>query len=183
MSEYLCHDFKSPRVDASRRLPATFRFVPIAFYVALVGAAYFITMDVLALRKADQDRLVSEELLAEKEQAKSRFDAEKHAIDVEKAKAEHLAKWVEGTRVLQPLCVETARAIRGEVRIAEMSLDRNSQLPAQIDISLRLTGADSSHIAAVENALGKLSYRSYSPQQARSKDVIDYQSTLVFVND
>jgi hypothetical protein len=183
MSDYLCHDFKSPRADASRRLPATFRFVPIAFYVAMVGAAYFITMDVLSLRKADQDRLVSEELMAEKEGAKNRFEAEKHAIDVEKAKAEQLAKWIEGTRVLQPICVEAARAVRGEVRIAEMSLDRNPQLPAQIDVSLRLTGADTSHIAAVQDAFGKLSYRPYSPQQARSKEVIDYRATLVFVND
>lgn len=183
MSDYLCHDFKSPRTDASRRLPATFRFVPIAFYVAMVGTAYFVTMDVLSLRKSDQDRIVAEELLAEKEEAKNRFEREKHGIDVERAKAEHLAKWIEGTRVLQPLCVEAARAIRGEVRIAELSLDRNSQLPAQIDVSLRLTGADGTHVTAVENAFAKLNYKPYSPQQARSKDVIDYRSTLVFVNE
>lgn len=183
MSEYLCHDFKSPRADASRRLPATFRFVPIAFYLALIGSAYFVTMDVLSLRKSDQDRLIAAELLAEKEEAKNRFETDKHAIDVEKAKAEHLAKWIEGTRVLQPLCVEAARAIRGEVRIAELALDRNAQLPAQVDVSLRLTGADGTHVTAVENAFGKLNYRSYSPQQARSKDVIDYRATLVFVND
>jgi hypothetical protein len=79
--------------------------------------------------------------------------------------------------------VEAARALRGEVRIAELSLDRNSQLPAQIDLSLRLTGAETSHVAALENAFTKLNYRSYSPQQARTKDVIDYRSTLVFVNE
>lgn len=183
MSEYLCHDFKSPRADASRRLPATFRFVPITFYLALVGTAYFVTMDVLSLRKSDQARLVAEEMLQEKTSAKEKFEADKHAIDVEKAKAEQLAKWVEGTRVMQPICVEAARAVRGEVRIAELSLDRNIQLPAQIDVSLRLTGADSTHVAAVENAFGKLNYRPYSPQQARTKDVIDYRSTLVFVNE
>ncbi len=183
MSDYLCHDFKSLRPDVSRRLPATFRFVPITFYLALVGSAYFVTMDILSLRKADQARLVAEQMVQEKTSAKEKFEADKHAIDVEKAKAEQLAKWVEGTRVMQPICVEAARALRGEVRIAELSLDRNSQLPAQIDVSLRLTGAETSHVAALENAFTKLNYRSYSPQQARTKDVIDYRSTLVFVNE
>jgi hypothetical protein len=108
---------------------------------------------------------------------------EKLKVDVETAKARDVAKWVEGTRVLQPICVEAARAIQGEVKIAEFALDRNVQLPSQIDVSMRLTGADASQIAAVENAFGKLNYRPYSPQQARTQEMIDYRSTLVFGNE
>jgi hypothetical protein len=183
MSDYLCHDFKSPRADASRRLPNSFRFIPIAFYLSVVAGIYIVTVDILSLRQAEQDRVSAEQLRIEHEETKEKLDSEKLMVDIERAKAEIVAKWVEGTRVLQPICVEAARAIRGEVRIAELALDRNAELPAQIDISMRLTGADSTHISSVENAFGKLNYRPYSPQQARTQDMIDYRSTLVFINE
>jgi len=183
MSDYLCHDFKSPRADASRRLPSSFRFVPIAFYLAIVGGIYFVTMDILSLRRAEQERVTSEQLRKEHEETKAKLAEEKLKVDVETAKARDVAKWVEGTRVLQPICVEAARAIQGEVKIAEFALDRNVQLPSQSDVSMRLTGADASQIAAVENAFGKLNYRPYSPQQARTQEMIDYRSTLVFGNE
>jgi hypothetical protein len=183
MSDYLCHDFKSPRADASRRLPNSFRFIPITFYLSIVAGIYFVTMDILSLRQAEKDRVTAEQLRKEHEETKEKLDSEMLTVDIELSKAEHVAKWVEGTRVLQPICVETARAIRGEVRIAELVLDRNVELPAQIDISMRLTGADSTHISSVENAFGKLNYRPYSPQQARTPGMIDYRSTLVFINE
>ncbi len=183
MSDYLCHDFKSPRADASRRLPATFRFIPIAFYAITVGGCYFVTMDTLKLRRAENDRVAAEQIKTEHEETKAKLDAEKLTIDLERARAEEVAKWVEGTRVVQPICVQAARAVGGEVRIAEMSLSRNAELPAQIDVALRLTGAETAHVASVETAFTKLNYRPYSPQQARSKDTIDYRSTLVFVNE
>jgi len=183
MSDYLCHDFKSPRADASRRLPSTFKFVPIAFYVSVLGGLYFVTMDVMSLRRSEKDRVTAEQVKTEYAETKEKYDSEKLAIDIERAKAEVVAKWVEGTRVIQPICVEAARAIRGEVRIAELALDRNAELPAQIDLSMRLTGADSSHVSEVETAFGKLNYQPYSPQQARTAEMIDYRSTLVFVNE
>ncbi len=183
MSDYLCHDFKSPRADASRRLPSTFRFIPIAFYLAIVAGCYLVTMDTIKLRRAENERAAAEQLKTEHEETKTKLENERVTIEVEKARAEVVVKWVEGTRVLQPICVQAARSVRGEVRIAEMSLNRNAELPAQIDVAMRLTGADPTHVATVETSFTKLNYRPYSPQQARSKDMIDYRSTLVFVNN
>ncbi len=183
MSDYLCHDFKSPRADASRRLPNTFRFIPLAFYAMAVGGCYFVTMDTLKLRQAGNERVAAEQTKKEHEEAKDKLESELRDIQEEVAKAKVVAKWVEGTRVLQPICVQAARAVSGQVRIAELSLARNTELPAQIDVALRLTGADPGHVAEVETAFTKLNYRPYSPQQARSQDIIDYRSTLVFVNE
>jgi hypothetical protein len=183
MSDYLCHDFKTPLAGASRRLPSSFRFVPIAFYFAIVGGIYFVTMDIMSLRRAAQERVTFEQLRKEREETKAKLVEEKLMVDIEMAKARDVAGWVEGTRVLQPICVEVARAIQAQVKIAEFVLDRNPQLPSQIDVSMRLTGADASQIAAVENAFGKLNYRPYSPQQARTQEMIDYRSTLVFGNE
>lgn len=183
MSDYLCHDFKSPRADASRRLPPTFRFIPIAFYVATVAGIYFVTMDTLKLRKAEKERVVAEQVRKEHEEAKAKLVNETLAVNIESVKAEAVAKWVEGTRVVQPIVVQAARTVQGEVRIAEMSLSRSIDLPAQIEVAMRLTGADAAHVAAMETAFTKLNYQPYSPQQARNKDMIDYRSTLVFVNN
>ena len=56
MSEYLCHDFKTPRTDTARRLPDTFRFIPIFFYVAMLGGGYMMTMDYFSYGKAKRDK-------------------------------------------------------------------------------------------------------------------------------
>ncbi len=183
MSDFLCHDFKSPRADASRRLPPTFRFIPIAFYVAIIAGIYFVTMDTLKLRRAENDRVAAEQVRKEHEDAQQKLMNEANTVEVERVKAEAVAKWVEGTRVLQPICVKAARTVQGEVRIAEMSLTRSVELPAQIEVAMRLTGADASHVAAMETAFTQLNYRPYSPQQARNADIIDYRSTLVFLSN
>jgi len=183
MSDQLCHDFKSPRADASRRLPYTFRFIPIAVYAAFVLGAYFVTMDVISLRRAEKEKVAAKQMETEYLETRKKYIIEKENIDIEKAKAEIVAKWVEGTRVVQPICVETARAVKGEVSIAEFAIMRSKELPAQLNVVLRLNGAEPLHLNAIESAFGKLNYRPYSPQQARTQDMIDYRSTLVFQNE
>ncbi|MCB1224946.1 MAG: hypothetical protein KDK99_03960 [Verrucomicrobiales bacterium] len=183
MNDYLCHDFKSPRTDTSRRLPPTFRFIPIAFYLAVVAGACLITLDVMKSRQAKQDIIVADQLKAEHEETKAKYDAERAAIELERAKAEQVAKWVEGTRVIQPICVATARAIKGEVRLANFALDRSTELPAQMDLTLRLAGGDVLALQDIQRAIEGLNYRTYSPQQNRDVGMVDFKATLVFIEN
>jgi hypothetical protein len=185
MSDFLCHDLKTPRADAGQRLPMSFRAVPVMFYLALVATAYFATSSYMTIRRAEAQRQAAEEAKIESEAEKQRHEDAKLMVDIERAKAESLAKWIEGTRMMQPICVAAARAMRQEVRFAELRLERNSALPAQIDVTMRLVGpdADAGDISSIENAFTEVNYRPFSPQQARSKDVIDYKSTLVFAKD
>lgn len=180
MNEYLCHDFKTPRVDTSRRLPASFRAIPIIFYVALVGSAYVMTMDYFNYKKAIKLKVDAQERQALSEAQRDSFKSEKADLESEATKAEKVAQWMEGARNIQPIAVRIARAVQADTRITQVALERSEQVPANIALTIHLNGAKvSTELAAIEAALGQLLYRSYSPQQTKNGDVVEYHSTLV----
>ncbi|SKA92095.1 hypothetical protein SAMN02745166_01839 [Prosthecobacter debontii] len=179
MSEYICHDFKTPRTDTSKRLPNSFKLVPLAFYLALVGGTYFMTMDWLAYKKAQQAKQQFEQVRKEHEGVSKQLMNEKMALDAETAKAEVVAKWVEGARNIQPISVAIARAMPPEVRISDLSIERGDQVPANLSLTLRINGGSATEVALVDSSITRLNYRSYSPQQSKNGDIIEYRSTLV----
>ena len=180
MNEYLCHDFKSPRTDTSRRLPSSFRAIPIIFYVALVGCAYVMTMDYFNYKKALKQKTDAEERQKVSEEKRDALKNEKSDLESEATKAEKVAQWMEGARNIQPIAVKIARAVQSDTRITQMALERSEQVPANLALTIHLNGAKvSTELAAIEAALGQLLYRSYSPQQTNNGDVVEYHSTLV----
>jgi len=179
MSEYICHDFKTPRNDTSKRLPNSFKMVPLAFYLALLGGAYFMTMDWMAYKRAQQSKIAAEEVKKEHENVTKQLNEEKAALDTETAKAENVAKWVEGARNLQPISVAIARAMPAEVRLSDMTIERSDQVPANLSLALRINGGSATEVGLIESSISRLNYRSYSPQQTKNGDIIEYRSTLV----
>ncbi|MCB1277359.1 hypothetical protein [Prosthecobacter sp.] len=180
MNEYLCHDFKTPRVDTSRRLPSSFRAIPAIFYAALVGCAYVMTMDYFHYKKALAQKTEAEERKKASEAQRDSFKNEKSDLESEATKAEKVAQWMEGARNIQPIAVKIARAVQTETRITQVALERSEQVPANLALTIHLNGSKvSSELAAIESALGQLLYRSYSPQQTKNGDVVEYHSTLV----
>ena len=180
MSQYLCHDFKTPRNDMSRRLPGSMRMVPVFFYVVAVATAFFVFNDMSSLRKAEEDRLAA---LARKEEyaaAKAQLDIEKTTIDADLFRAEAVAKWIEGTRVLQPITVAVARAVPLETNITELNLERSADLPAQVSMLVRLSNSTLAEVAKIESSINRLHYRSHSPSQAKQGDLIEFRSMLVW---
>ncbi len=180
MSQFLCHDFKTPRTDMSRRLPASMRMVPVIFYLVLLTSAVFMVKDMTDLRKAERDLTVSTARKDEAVAAKTKLKEEAAAILTEKYRAEGIAKWVEGTRVIQPISVAVARAMPPETNITELSLERNIDVPAQVSMLLRLVNGGAAEIENVQKALDRLHYRSHSPQQAKQGDVVEFRSMLVW---
>ncbi len=63
MSDYICHDFKTPRTDTSKRLPNSYKLIPVLFYVALLGGAYFMSMDYMAYKRSQQEKIAADALL------------------------------------------------------------------------------------------------------------------------
>jgi hypothetical protein len=179
MSDYICHDFKTPRSDTSKRLPDTFKAVPLLFYLSLVGATYFMTMDWMAYKSAQQMKIDAEGRKAELDEVVKKLNEEKTALDGETSKAELLAKWMEGARNVQPITTAIARAIPPEVRLSDLSLERSEQVPANLSLSLRINGGSASEVSLIETGLSRLQYRSFSPQQSKTEEVIEYRSTLV----
>lgn len=180
MSEYLCHDFKTPRVDTSRRLPSSFRAIPIIFYTALVGSAYVMTMDYFNYNRALKQKTEAEERKTISEGQRDAFKAEKASLEAEATKAEKVAQWMEGARNIQPIIVKIARAVQTETRVTQVALERSEQVPANLALTVHLNGSKvSTELAAIESALSQLLYRSYSPQQTKNQEVVEYHSTLV----
>lgn len=180
MSNYLCHDFKTPRTDTSRRLPNSFRVVPIAFYVAMVAAAYFVTMDVLGYRAAQREKTSFDQIKTEHDAEKAKYEELTSDLDVETARANAVAKWIEGTRAMQPICVKIGRSVKSEARLSELLLERNEQLPNQLVLTLKLTGGEVTDVQQIQAGIEQLNYRAYSPQQSKQGEVIDYRSNLVW---
>lgn len=180
MSNFLCHDFKTPRTDTSRRLPNSFRAVPVAFYLSLVVGAYFVTMDVISYRGAKQDKTKFDALKAQHEADKKHFEDEKAATDIETARSQEVAKWVEGTRVMQPVAVKIARSMPPEVRLNELLLERNEQLPNQLVLNVKFSGGSVQNVQDIETNVSQLNYRAYSPQQSKEGETIEYRSNLVW---
>lgn len=179
MPDFICHDFKTPRADTSKRLPNSFKLVPVAFYLALVAGTYFMSMDWLAYKKAQESERAFDQVKEDHERVTKQMMEEKAALDAETAKAESVAKWVEGARNIQPISVAIARAMPPEARLSDLSIERSDQVPANLSLALRINGGSVAEVGLIESSISRLNYRSYSPQQSKDGDLIEYRSTLV----
>lgn len=179
MSDYICHDFKTPRNDTSKRLPNSFKLVPIAFYLALIGGTYVMTMDYMAYKRAQQDKQASEAVIANHQAVTAQQTAEKASLDGENAKAEEVARWIEGARNVQPISVAISRAMPAEVRLSDLSIERSEQVPSNLSLAVRINGGSANEVALIESSISRLNYRSYSPQQIKNGEIVEYRSTLV----
>lgn len=180
MSDYLCHDFKTPRTDTSRRLPSSFRAIPVIFYVALVGSAYVMTMDYFNYKRALAQKNEASARKKISEEQRDALRAEKAGLEAEAGKADLVAQWMEGARNMQPIAVKIARAVQQETRITQVALERSEQVPANLALTIHLNGSKvATELSSIESALGQLLYQSYSPQQTKNGESVEYHSTLV----
>jgi hypothetical protein len=180
MSAFLCHDFKTPRNDNSRRLPASMRMIPILFYGVCLFATYYIFSDIQSMREADERRIVYEAQRDEARAAKARLDTELQALSKEQELAEQVAKWVEGTRVVQPITVAVSRAVGMETFISDLMLERIPDVPSQLNLSLRLSNAGQPETEKINSALSTLRYKPHSPSVGRQGEEVEYRSLLVW---
>jgi hypothetical protein len=180
MNHPLCHDFKTPRPDASKRLPHLFVVVPILFYVILLGGTYIAVTSYIGYRNAVQRRDQWKQYQAGQDEAKAGLEVQKTSVDRDKWKAEKLAQWIEGTRAVQPISVAVTRSVPPEVSLSELSLERSAELPQQIQLSVNINSGSLEDVSKIQNAIGSLSYRAYNSQQVKTGDLLNYRSMLVF---
>lgn len=176
----ICHDFKTPRTDTSKRLPPIFAVVPVLFYVILLGGAYLSATSYVSFRDATQSRDQWRQYQSEQEEAKAKFEVQKADVTKEKWKAEKLAQWVEGTRALQPISVAVTRSMPPEISLSELALERSAELPQQIILNVRINNGTLEEVSKIQSAVGSLNYRPYNSQQLKAGDALDYRSMLVW---
>ena len=183
MSAYVTHDFKTPRPDGSRRLPRTFMLVPILFYVTVAAGAYFSITSYMSYRTSIKTRDSWKQQISDIQSRCSKIDGDIATITKEKLKAEKLAQWVEGTRMLQPISTAINRAIPAEVSLGEISFERSVDIPAQINLSVRINNGGMEEVGRIQNSIQSLKYHAYNSQQVKNGDSLDYKTILVWQQD
>jgi hypothetical protein len=177
---HVCHDFKSPRNDSSKRLPPIFAMVPVLFYVIMIGGAYVSVTSYVNYRNAVQTRDQWKQHQTSQDEGRARLETEKMEVTQAKLKAEKLAQWVEGTRALQPVSVAIARAMPPEISLGELSLERSAEIPQQVTLSVRINNGTLEDVGKIQSALGNLNYRCYNSQQLKTGEALDFRSMLVW---
>lgn len=180
MSQYLCHDFKTPRSDSARRLPSAFALVPVLFYLSLIGGAYFNFTSYQSFSKATKDRDTWKQVTAQKTEAKATIERNMAGLMKEKARAEKLAQWIEGTRAMQPITVAVSRSLSPEITVGQLTMERSTELPAQITLTMTLNNGTVEDIARVHQGINALNYRPYNTQQSKNGEILEYHTMLIW---
>lgn len=176
-----CHDFKSPRPGAATRLPSALMAVPVLFYLALVGGCYINITCYLNYHKSVTERDSWRQSKLQKDEAKAKFESQIAALDTESHKAEKLAQWIEGTRTIQPICVAITRSMPPEITLGDVNLERRSDMPSQLDLSVRINNGTMQEIARIQSAIQNIQYRTYNSQQLKNNENLEYKTMLVWM--
>ncbi len=154
--------------------------VPVLFYLTLAAGSYFSITSYMSYRDSIKRRDTWKQQISELEGQRSKIDADIATISKEKAKAEKLAQWVEGTRMLQPISAAINRAIPAEVSLGEVSFERSVDIPAQINLSVRINNGGMEEVGRIQNSIQALKYHAYNSQQVKNGDSLDYKTILVW---
>lgn len=175
---YICHDLKKESAPVSPPLPASFRVIPILFFAALAGCAFFIAYYMLQLNQAQKQRMAHEAVTMDEKKKMAQITTQQTQLDADLAKAKSMIEWVNGSRMVQPIAIKIASALEPG-NIVELQLQRKVENPWQLDLNLRLNG-DGSQVETVTEKLRDEKYRPYRPQRTAGAETTDYRATLIY---
>ncbi len=175
----LIHDLKTERQNVSAGLPSGYRLVPVAFY--LVGAASILLSLYFYLSKKAYEATEAEMRIrvANAKTEEAGLLSSQQAIVDEAKRAEVFAKWLEGSHPLQPVTVAVGRSMGKDSTVAELSLNRNPEIPAHTFMQLKIDGGGSGQIETTLDSIYALEYETYSAQQVKGEKSTDFQATLI----
>lgn len=182
----ISHDLKTERPNVGQPLPMALRILPVAFYLATVASIVLTSFFYLRLRAATTAK--EEWQATEKQQTKlvGDLDTVMSSVTAEVKRAEEVVAWVDGTREIQKLCLSVTRSMAPESTIAELTIDRQADNPAQIKIGLKLNGGGTRGLQTdqvdrtIKALVDENHYRSYSAEQNQDKTgALHYSATLI----
>lgn len=177
--ELICHDFKTPRRDASGRLPNIFMLVPVLFYLALLGGTALNVKFYLDYRKSVTERDNWKRFQAERDTARAQFEVQLAGIESEARRAGKLAEWIETTRTMQPICMAVARSVPAEISLSELSLERAADMASRINLAVRINGGTTQEVGRIQEAIVGQHYRPVNSQQIKNPDNLEFRTMLV----
>lgn len=178
MSEII-HDLKTERQSVSSGLPSGYKLIPVAFYLVAVASVLLSLYFFLSKKAYEATEAQMQTRLADAQAQSATLSSEQQAIVDEARKAEIYAKWLEGSRPLQPVTVAVGRSMGKDSTVAELSLNRNPEIPAHTFIQLKIDGGGAPQIESTLDAIYALQYQTYSAQQVAGQNTTDFQATLI----
>ncbi|MDF1853744.1 MAG: hypothetical protein P1U85_23135 [Verrucomicrobiales bacterium] len=176
----IIHDIKTERANVSGGLPAGFKIVPVSFYLAAVATIFLSLYFFLSKNAYEENETTSQSQLSLAQSQKSQFISQQQGIVSDARRAEGFAKWLDGAHPLQPVIAAVGRSMGKDSTVAELSLDRNPEIPAHTFLQLKVDGAGSTQIDTTRSDIYALDYLTYSEQQVKGRNSIDFQATLIF---
>jgi len=178
--DFIVQDIKTDRPNISGGLPNFYRLIPVGFYaitvLAIVANIYFYSS--LRSHQRDEKSWQAEVSRAMAEQTgimdkQGRVTREAHAAD-------RIADWVEGSRPVQPITVTIACSMQANSTIAELNMDRNPAMPAHLFMTLKINHGGKEQLESTLDDLLAIDYQTYSAQQVKAENAIDFQATLIW---
>lgn len=176
---YLISDIKTERQNVSAGLPSIYKLVPVLFYLVASASLLLSLYFYLSKKTYEAKEAEHKERIAEAKSEEVNYVSQQKAIVEESKKAEVLAKWLEGSRPIQPVVVTIGRSMNKESTISEISLERNPEIPAHTFFQLKIDGGDTSQVQTALDSIYALNYETYSAQQTKEENSADFQATLI----
>ncbi|NNE94276.1 MAG: hypothetical protein HKN23_21725 [Verrucomicrobiales bacterium] len=179
--ENIIHDLKTERANVSGGLPPAFKLVPIAFYGCVLLSGLLCLFFFLSFRTHKASEEIWQERLQAAQAEQSTIVGKQTEIVEIAQRAEGIAKWLEGCRPIQPVTVAIGRSMTKNSSIAELSLDRNPEIPAHTFMQLKINGDNGSQqIETTLDAVTALNFQTYSANQVKGRNATDFQATLIW---
>ena len=179
ITEHQIDDFKSDRKDIAPPLPAVLRLVPLVFYcsiaVAVILSSIFAIQFQLAVQKRENHKTATAAVAVQTQDAKN----QRTALEAQIKKATDIQSWVSSSRPLQPLILAITRSMGPRSSIVDLRLDRETDNPAQIKMSLSMGTDSTKQLDLTVEKIGELNYRAFAPTQTLARGELDYKATLV----
>ncbi len=178
--ELVIHDLKNDKSNVSGGLAGVYKIVPVAFYLGGVLSILLSLYFYFSFKAYKSAELSMNSKRAAAQSELTRITAQEARIVATAERATGLAEWLEGARPLQPVTVAVARSMEKESTVAELSLIRNPEIPANTFMELKINGGGSQQIETTLNSIYGLNYQAYSAQQVKGKNALDFQATLIY---
>ncbi len=175
----LIHDVKTERQSVSAGLPPAYKLAPVAFYLAATASVLLSVYYYLGKKACEATEANMRTRLEAARIEESTLAANQQVIVEEAKRAEAFAKWLEGSRPLQPVTVAIGRSMGKDSTVAELSLTRNPEIPAHTFLQLKIDGGGGSQIESTLDSIYALSYQTYSAQQVKGPNSTDFQAILI----
>ncbi len=179
----VCHDLKLSTEPVAPPLPSSLRVVPILFYVAIAGCAFFAAYFMIQKGAAERSRVAQERVTAEEKRKIAQIQMRHQELESDLNKAKSMIEWVKGSEMMQPLAMKINDSVDVNfANINRLALTRDSEIPWQIKLDLQLNTMEN---GILERTIGVLDpdFRKIAPRRVQQETGVSYSVTLMKQNN